>query len=148
MFGTNPVQAIVGLSGFQSGLAGLRATEERVVRLELPDTIGSEHVAAMRADFERLADIAGRYPETLAELQNAVMRNDRPAIDQAVDKLGLRPPPATRFIVGEVLVVAGIIGVLLIAGAVMSSDSPPVQKVPVGPEGGVPGEDAGDAGAG
>lgn len=117
--------------------------QERVVRLVLPDEIGPAHIASMQAECERLADLAGRHPKTMAALQNAVLQGDQQATNQAMDQLRLRQPPA-HHILGEVAVVVVVLAVLLAAGAALSGDSGTAE--PVGPEGGVPGNDGGDAG--
>jgi hypothetical protein len=144
MSSRTPAQAIIGLSGLPSQWGGLPTMQDRVVRLVLPDEIGPEHIASMQAECERLADLAGRHPKTMAVLQNAVLQGDQQATDQAIDHLGLRQPPA-HHVLGELAVVGLILVVLLAAGSALSGDSGTAE--PVGPEGGVPGNDAGDAGA-
>jgi hypothetical protein len=78
--------------------------QDRVVRLVLPDEIGPAHIASMQAECERLADLAGRHPKTMAVLQNAVLQGDQQATDQAIDHLGLRQPPP-HHVLGELAVV-------------------------------------------
>jgi hypothetical protein len=139
-----PVQAVIGLSGIPSHWGDLPTTLERFTRLDLPAAVGPEHVASLRSECERFADAAGRHPETMAALQNAVLQGDQQAADQAIDKLDLRPPPVADFIAGELAVAGGILIILL--AVALSSDSGTDSKEPVGPEGGVPRKNAGDAG--
>lgn len=146
----SPVQAIIGLSGIPSQWGGLPTTQERFTRLDLPDKISPEHIASLRAECERLADLADRHPETMAALQNAVLQGDQRTTDQAIDQLGLRPPPAAEFVAP--LAVAGAVVLLIVLGALLSSDSPTPPRE--GPDAGAPrggagnAGDAGDAGAG
>lgn len=141
----SPVQAVIGLSGLPSQWGGLPATQDRIARLDLPETVGPEHVAAMQAECERFAEAAGRHPHAMANLQNAILRGDQQTTDRAIDQLGLRPQPA-EFFLPKLAIAGGILLVLLAAGAALSGDGG-TQKVPVGPEGGVPDPgNAGDAG--
>lgn len=137
---TSKVQLVAGLTGFE-GLSGdVRLSGERLVRLEVPETFGREHVDLMQRDLEVMAGIAKRYPDELVKLENAVLRHDFASAAKLANEIGLTEDQIVAQGGAKWGSIAVGVGIVLVFGLLLESDSPhPPAPEETGP---------GDAGAG
>jgi hypothetical protein len=140
----NSVQAVVGLSGFQTEAEGIPMSREHLVRFELTPNFTTEHVALAQKDFEVLARKAAEHPGELAEFHNAVLAHDLPRAQRLAEEIGLTPAQIHDEAGGQIVVAVGVIVILVAAAYLLSGDSPPPPPPPrTHPDAGPPPMDAG-----
>jgi hypothetical protein len=129
------IQALFGLSGFQSDVNGIIVTQERIARLQMPETFTAEHLKTAQRDLEILAEVAQAAPDDMAALQNALIQNDFQTARDLTVKLGIDEAQMIAKGGGGVWLVVAVIAVG--AALLLASDSPtPHEPAPVSPDGG------------
>ena len=137
------VQAVVGLTGVEFETAGVRVSEERFVRIDLPYPITAEHVELMQKDLDLIASLTRRDPGKVVDLQNAVVNNDLATARRLAEEIGVNEQALARGGGAQVGVAVAILVVLVILAESHGSGTPSPPPEPVGPN---PGEH--DAGTG
>jgi hypothetical protein len=141
----SPVQAVIGVTGYQVESGGYGVTGERFVRIDLPRTVTEEHIALMQKDLAIMAEIAEQHPKDLTELQNAIVRHDFHSASQVARRIGLTEEHLVARGGGQVGVALQIAAVLLVASLLLSSGvegepgpAPTPAEPTVGLDGGAP----------
>jgi hypothetical protein len=142
------VRVVVGLTGVESETAGVKLSEERFVRIELPYPITSEHVELMRKDLDVIASATGRDPGKVVELQNAVLNNDFTTARRLAGEMGVNEDALARAGGAQIGVAVAILVVLVILAESTGSGRPAPTPEPVGPNPGDGDAGPGDAGPG
>jgi hypothetical protein len=144
------MKCVAGVSTTETLETGVRVAREQHVHIDLPTAIDASHVVLLQRDFEKIASIAGQYPDSMAEVQNAILNQDLSTARRVANEIGLNEDNLRANEGGQIGLAGGIIVALVIyAIATSGGDEPPPQPVIVGPEGGVPPEGgAPDAGPG
>lgn len=139
----NGIQAVIGLTGFETDVGGMKLSAERFIRLQLPETITAEHVALMQKDLEALSCLARDYPDQVAALQNAAARNDFGTAARVANEIGMNEEGLRRAGGAQTGVAVAVLAVLVIYALATSGGEGGGEPEPVGPN---PGN--GDAGPG
>ncbi len=120
-------ELVIGLHGLSTTVGGVAIDRDHTVRMRLPTTITLDDVAVMRQDLAELLRVASDRPGGVVELQNAAVRNDLATVSRVAEELGL----TERYLrqagggkVGELLIAAVIIGILIVASP-SEPDPPP-----------------------
>ncbi len=131
MANTQGVQAVVTLKGLTLDSEMMRMTSECGLRMDLPSVFTREHIARMENDFALISELAGKHPEAIVEIHNAVLRNDFDAAAAGARKIGLTEDALVDRGGGSMGVAAGfllVVAVVVIAGS-LSGDSPEPEVV-------------------
>jgi hypothetical protein len=118
------VHAILGLTGLTARSGQYTLAAERFVRMPLP-AVDAAHIGILQRDLESLLEATRTYPEQLAAMQQAVLRNDFPTASRVAAEVGLTEEKLVARgggIVGAI--VAGVV-LLVVLGALLESDTPP-----------------------
>ena len=84
-----PIEAVIGLTGFETQSGGVGIVTERIARVRLPERMSNEDVEVVRRDLEILAETVKDHGDRFLELQNAVLDHDLPTARRIADELGL-----------------------------------------------------------
>jgi hypothetical protein len=134
------IHAIIGVTGWQSSVGGVKVTKESFARLQLPESFTGEHVDVIQQDLSILNELIGQYPNEFLELQNAVMNQDFATARELAHNIGLSEEAFAARRGGIVLLV---IAIAVAAALLLSSDSPTPPPPPPTSDAGAP-----DAGTG
>jgi hypothetical protein len=124
-----PVQVVIGLTGLEAESGDVNISQEQIFRIAMPASINSRHIELLRRDCEILAGIARDHPHTLVTLHNAALNSDFPTANRLANEIGLREE---RFYAEGGGMWGWIIaaGVVFLAAAAFSGDSPPSPPPP------------------
>jgi hypothetical protein len=127
------VHVVIGLTGLEAESGDVRISQEQIFRIAMPASIESRHIELMRRDCEILAGIAREHPHTLVTLHNAALNSDLRTANRLAGEIGLREE---RFYAEGGGMWGWIIaaGVVLLAAAAFSGDSPPAPPPQPPPE--------------
>jgi hypothetical protein len=140
-------QVIIGVTGFQSRRDELNISSDHILRIELPPVATEAHLELMRNDLGTITRIVADYPQTVLDIQNAVLNHDLVSANRMANEIGLTEENMIANgggMWGYILLAAVVIGAY--AAFSGGSDAPPPQPPPQPP----PETDAGapDAGPG
>ncbi len=127
-----PVHVVIGLTGLEAESGDVTISQEQIFRIAMPTSIGSRHIELMQRDCEILAGIAREHPETLATLHNAALNSDFRTANRLANEIGLREE---RFYAEGGGMWGWIVaaGIVFLAAAAFSGDSPPPPQPPPEP---------------
>jgi len=116
------VQAVVGLTGFETQFGSFNIQRERLARLDMPEAFTLDHIKRMRRDFELLAGMTRDHPREMVALHNAVLSHDFQLANKIASDIGLNEHSISSQGGGLNWVIAGI---AVAAAILLSSDSGP-----------------------
>jgi hypothetical protein len=126
-------QAVVGLTGVEALVSGMRLSSDRFIRFELPPNVGAEHLDLMHKDLEAITAISRKNPEAMIKALNAACAHDFGTASKVANDIGLNEENLVKRGGGQIGVAVAI-GVILIVGAIVLSSGGGPSSQPVGPK--------------
>jgi hypothetical protein len=124
---TGDIHAVIGLTGWESSVGGVKVARENFARLQLPGGFTREHVDTIQQDLSIMSELVGQYPGEFLELQNAVVNQDFAVAREIAHTIGLSEEAFAARRGGIVLL---IIAIAVASALLLSSDSPPPPPPP------------------
>jgi hypothetical protein len=143
MASNDPRQVILGVTGFHSRRDGLNIASDHILKIELPPVATEAHLELMRNDLDTITRIVADYPQTVIDIQNAVLNHDLVSANRMANEVGLTEETMVANgggMWGYILLAAVVIGAYAAFGG--GSDEPPPPPPPP------PDTDAGTSDAG
>jgi hypothetical protein len=124
-------QVVIGVTGFHSRRDGLNISSDHILRIELPPVATEAHLDLMRNDLRTITRIVSDYPQTVIDIQNAVLNHDLVSANRMANEIGLTEENMIANgggMWGYILLAAVVIGAYAAFGG--GSDEPPPPPPP------------------
>jgi hypothetical protein len=125
-------QAVIGLTGVESQVAGMRLFAERFIRADLPSNISGEQLELMHNDLEAITAISRKNPAAMIKVLSAACKHDFATAHRVANDIGLDEENLKRCGGGQVGIALGIIVILVIVALASDSGGGSAPE-PVGP---------------
>jgi hypothetical protein len=138
-------QVVIGVTGFQSRRDGLNISSDHILRIQLPPVATEGDLELMRNDLRTITRIVDDHPQTVLDMQNAVLNHDIVSANRMANEIGLTEENMMANgggMWGYILIAAVVIGAYA-AFSGGSDEPPPPPPPPPETDAGVP-----DAGPG